>query len=140
MNKFKIRAGVSHITSAGDVPKIDSLAVFETAYTLKHVEFNNRSGNNRWSLRQMAVYQRFDTSSKMSESVLVQTSTQVQKRILELSKDGGLGELSNHWTILHEVYLGTLGQNWAIFLQSINLDVGSTVSRLSSLPTRHFPS
>ena len=118
--------------SASEISTTKHLVVFESAYTLKHVELNNRSGNNQWSLRQMAVYQRFDTSTKILGCVLIQTSTQVQKRILELSKDGGLAELSNHWTILHEVYFGTLGQNWAMFLQSINIEVGSTVSHLHS--------
>jgi hypothetical protein len=111
---------------------------FETTYTLNYVELNNRpSDSNKWSIRQMGVYQRYNTATMDSNCILIQSSNQAQRRILELSNDSGLGNLANHWSILHEVYLGTLGQDWGLFLQSININIGSTVSILCQLYCSH---
>lgn len=94
-------------------------AAYETAYLLKYVEHNGRIGDC-WSIRQMAFYQHFDTRNNVSQSLLIQTSDQVQKRIFQLVQDGHMVDFPNHWTSFHEVYLGTLSHNWGEYIEWVD--------------------
>ncbi|RFU26624.1 hypothetical protein B7463_g9721, partial [Scytalidium lignicola] len=92
---------------------------FETAYTLKHIENNGRQ-HLPWSIRQMGVYQKYNTSIKSSDCLLIQTSTRVKLRITESRKDGSIKNLSSHWTHLHELHLKTLSYNWDSYFSYVN--------------------
>ncbi len=101
--------------------------VYETSYLLKYVEHNGRV-EDCWSIRQMAFYQKFNTCHNMSQSLLIQASDQVQKRIFQLVRDGHWADFPNHWTLFHEIYLGTLSHNWAAYIEWIDTHLSRVVS------------
>jgi hypothetical protein len=86
---------------------------------LKHIE-NNARQSLPWSIRQMAVYQKYSTTTRTSNCLLIQTSARVKSRIAEVVKDGSITKLSTHWTHLHELHLGTLSHNWDAYFAYIN--------------------
>jgi len=102
-------------------------SVYETSYLLKYVEHNGRI-EDCWSIRQMAFYQHFNTRQNTSQSLLIQTSDQVQKRIFQLVQDGQIASFPNHWTFFHEVYLGTLSHNWGAYIEWIDTQLSKVVS------------
>lgn len=65
---------------------------------------------------------------KVSSCILIQTSAHTQKRISELATDGGLEELPNHWTSLHQIYLATLSSNWAEYIKFLDANIFKIVS------------
>jgi hypothetical protein len=87
------------------------IIVLEIGYHLLHTERNGRD-HHPFSIRQMAVYQKYNFSITTSDCILVQPSLQVRKRIADLLTDGGMAKLPDHWTFIHEVYLGSLSHNW----------------------------
>ncbi|KAE9377483.1 hypothetical protein N431DRAFT_527405 [Stipitochalara longipes BDJ] len=97
-------------------------SVYETSYLLKYVESNGRI-EDCWSIRQMAFYQKFDTRHNLSQSLLIQTSDQVQRRIFQLVQDGHMADFPNHWTTFHEVFLGTLSHNWGAYIEWIDTQI-----------------
>jgi hypothetical protein len=76
----------------------------------------------------MAIYQRYNAVRKFSDCCLIQTSARVKSRISGMIKDGSIAELSNHWTHLHEVYLGALSANWEEYFVYIESRASSLVS------------
>jgi hypothetical protein len=96
---------------------------------LKYVEFHGRPGTIiPWSIRQLAVYQRYDTSTKLSSCVLIQTSDRVQRRFFELAEDGDIARFPSHWSSLHKIYLGTLSNNWAAYIKLLDTKIEEIVS------------
>jgi hypothetical protein len=110
--------------STGNV--VDISLVYQTAYLFKYVEYNGRIGD-QWSIRQMAFYQRFDTHHNTSQSLLIQTSDQVQKRIYQLAGEGNMTDFLNHWTSFHEIHLGTLSHNWGAYIEWIDTQLSKVV-------------
>ncbi|KAH8602315.1 hypothetical protein B0O99DRAFT_606242 [Bisporella sp. PMI_857] len=49
------------------------------------MELNHRPGSPDWSVRQMGVYQQYNSATKASSCVLLNPSCEVQRRIKELS-------------------------------------------------------
>ncbi|KAI9774961.1 MAG: hypothetical protein M1840_000177 [Geoglossum simile] len=109
----------------GDMVKDETgISTFETAYMLKYVECHGRPGTtNPWSVRQMAVYQNFNDSTKLSSCLLIQTSVRAQKGISEAVQDGDTARIFDHWSCLHELYLGTLSDNWAAYIKCLDVKI-----------------
>jgi hypothetical protein len=93
---------------------------FETAYMLKYIDLNGRSETDPWSIRQMAVYQNFNTSTSHSNNLLIRSSDQIQKRISHLVHSKSSEALLTHWTNMHSIYLGTLSHNWGSYISWID--------------------
>lgn len=106
--------------------------VFETAYLLKHVELHGRPGTmTPWSIRQFGIYQKFDTVTKHSSCIFIQTSLDIQRRLAEVQKDQKTSkDVIDHWTCLHLLCIGTLGKNWAVYIKFLDKKVAEIVSRL----------
>lgn len=94
---------------------------------LKHVE--SKSGSSiPWSIRQMAVYQKYNTSTRTSSCLLVQTSVAVERRIFELAQNGEIAQLPDHWKNLHEIYLGTCSSGWSDYIKFLDEAISEIVS------------
>ncbi|PMD43573.1 hypothetical protein L207DRAFT_300392 [Hyaloscypha variabilis F] len=110
----------------------------DTGYILKHVE--GKPGSQiPWSIRQMGIYQSYSTSTKTSSSLLLQSSARVQKFIFDLAQDGGITQLSNHWTHLHEIYLGTMSSGWTDYIKLLDEKV-SDIENDVRFTRREMPS
>ena len=106
----------------------NEMAALDTGYILKHVEAKPGS-QIPWSIRQMGIYQSYSTSTKTSSSLLLQSSARVQKFIFDLAQDGGITQVSNHWTHLHEIYLGTMSSGWTDYIKLLDEKVSDIVSK-----------
>jgi hypothetical protein len=109
--------------------------VFETAYLLKHVELHGRPGAMiPWSIRQFGIYQKFETATKRSSCIFVQTSLDIQRRLAEVQKDHRTSkDVIDHWTCLHLLCIGTLSKNWAAYIKFLDKKVAEIVSELSHI-------
>jgi hypothetical protein len=110
------------------IGKANEEIALQTGYMFKHVE-SKPGPLIAWSIRQMGVYQTYNTSTKTSSSLLMQTSAAVQKRVFELAQNGGISQLPNHWKNLHEIYLGTLSNNWSDYIKLLNEEISEIVSK-----------
>jgi hypothetical protein len=104
--------------------------VFETAYLLKHVELHGRPGGiTPWSVRQFGFYQKFDSHTKRSSCIFIQTSLDIQRRLAEVKKERQMyRDVISHWTCLHLIGIGTLSKNWAAYIKFLDKKVAEIVS------------
>lgn len=103
------------------------MAVFETAYVLKHIEY--KAGSNiSWSNRQMAVYQKFHCATKTSSHILTQTSQNVKKQVFRLVQEGTMADFPDHWKNVHEIHLSSLSSNWIDYIKFLELKISGIVS------------
>jgi hypothetical protein len=103
------------------------MAVCETAYVLKHVEY--KAGSNiPWSIRQMAAYQIFCCATKTSSNIFIQTSQNVQKQVLKLVQEGTMAMLPDHWKNVHEIHLSSLSNNWIDYIRILESKISDIVS------------
>jgi hypothetical protein len=107
--------------------KANEIIALKTGYMFKHVE-SKPGPQIAWSIRQMGVYQSYNTSTRTSSSLLIQTSAAVQKRVFELAQNGDISQLPNHWKNLHEIYLGTLSNNWSDYIKFLDEEISEIVS------------
>lgn len=84
---------------------------------LKYTEKNHRPNGPIWSMRHMAAYQHYHRTTKSSNCILIHASEHLERRVSTLADKNASTELPDHWTILHELWLGTLVQNWREFMQ-----------------------
>ncbi len=80
-----------------------------------------------WSIRQTAIYQRHQTCSATSDCILIQAPDSIQRRFFELVEDGSMAHFINHWTSLHEVYFGSITQNWAAYIKLLDTKIDEIV-------------
>lgn len=106
----------------------------ELCYLLKYVEFDVGSSSPAlWCVRKMAVYQKVNMRSQETKCILIQPSADVQRRKEEVSQNtDACGDLSEHWTSLHMLLLGTLTRNWTTYLKYLDISVEHLVSLSSS--------
>jgi hypothetical protein len=84
-----------------------------------------------WSVRQFGLYQKFNTVTKRSICISVQTSQNIQRRLAEVKSDRKVYEdMIEHWTCLHLLYIGTLTRNWTAYIKFIEKKVADIVSHL----------
>jgi hypothetical protein len=103
------------------------MAVLETAYVLKHVEY--KAGSNiPWSIRQMAVYQNFNCATKTSSNILIQTSQNVQKQVFKLVQEGTMAVFPDHWKNVHEIHLSALSNSWIDYIKLLESKISDIVS------------
>lgn len=81
-----------------------------------------------WSIRQMAIYQKADSKTQETTSIIIQPSAEVWRRKNEIAgSTRACRKLSEHWTSLHMLILGTLNRNWTLYLQSLDISVDRLV-------------
>ncbi|KAG9229548.1 hypothetical protein BJ875DRAFT_546881 [Amylocarpus encephaloides] len=98
---------------------------FHTSYTLKHIEPHFRSGVTfPYSLRQCSILQTFSPQTRFSGAILIQTPSLVQNRIFSLAKNGAITKLPEHWTYLHETFLGRITYNWKKYIKLVDEKMG----------------
>ena len=103
--------------------------VFETAYLLKHVELHGRPGGiTPWSVRQFGLYQKYNSVTKRSSCIFVQTSLDIQRRLAEVKKERqNYQDVIKHWTCLHLICIGTLSKDWAAYIKFLDKKVAEIV-------------
>lgn len=103
------------------------MAVDEICYILKYAEQSPES--SLWSIRKMAIYQKADSKTQESKCIIVQPSAEVRRRKEEVAHDTfACIQLSEHWTGLHMLVLGTLNRNWTLYLQHLDAEIDRLVS------------
>ncbi|KAF8864440.1 hypothetical protein BDZ45DRAFT_38140 [Acephala macrosclerotiorum] len=106
----------------------------ELCYLLKYVEFDVGSSSPAlWCVRKMAVYQKVNMRSQETKCILIQSSADVQRRKEEVAQSlQACEDLSEHWTSLHLLLLGTLTRNWTTYLKYLDISVEHLHSSLHS--------
>lgn len=103
------------------------MIVDELCYVLKYAEQN--ADGSMWSDRQMAIYQKADSKTQESKCIIIQPSAEVRRRKEEVAHDiFACLQLSEHWTGLHMLVLGTLNRSWTLYLQYLDAEVDRLVS------------
>ncbi|KAI4187924.1 MAG: hypothetical protein L6R41_002499 [Letrouitia leprolyta] len=88
---------------------------FECAYALKFAELNNRSTQAPWSVRQTAIYYRYEIAKKFPTLVIISASTKIEvslKNYLKRVKDISA---SNPFEI-HIIFLDAVIGNWRFYI------------------------
>lgn len=94
---------------------------FEICYLLRSFELHGRSNlKNPWSLRQMAVYQKYDIQNKHSIWIFVQPFQRFRNDLWEeFSRSGP----TTHPLGLHAYMLGSEATNWRWYLNDLRLAI-----------------
>ena len=104
--------------------KIVSFA--EIAYLYRYVTNNGRSQGPQWSIRQSAVYQKMNMSTRCSAWILIQPSDSALKRFKDLLLD--LPELSSQPMTPHLALLNATEMDWKGYTSQLRLSIQSLVS------------
>lgn len=85
----------------------------EFAYNIRYVVKHGRNLKNPWSVRHMAVYQRFDGETDSSAWILLQPADSVYQQLQENAVDSsGSIEADKHKKSLHLAFLWSTEKNW----------------------------
>jgi len=111
--------------------------VFETTYLLKFVEPHGRSsGSNPWSLRQMGIYQRFETDTRIQSCILLQRSIRLKAMMKESfeRKTTDNSYLLQHWSSIHLLMIASISSNWDSYAKFLDQKIDVIVSSLIYFP------
>ena len=104
-----------------------SLTTAECAYALRYIELNHRSTKNPWSLRQTAVYQRYNSKSESSTWVIISASEKMEICLDRYLKSKHAFGTQNPFEI-HLLLLETALANWRPFIISLTQKINEQVS------------
>lgn len=109
----------------------ERLIGLELCYILKYVEKHEDPGPtiNPWSIRQVAVYQRFNLTSLESYQIFVRLSVAMQEGLYNaLQKNPGREcEFISQWQNVHTLILKTLNANWRQYVNYLDEEVSKIV-------------
>jgi len=104
---------------------------------LKFVELHGRSsGNNPWSLRQMGIYQSFETDTRIQSCILLQRSIRLKAMMNESFAKGTTDNsyLLQHWSSIHLLMIASILSNWDSYAKFLDqkIDVIQNSVRFAS--------
>ncbi|KUJ21645.1 uncharacterized protein LY89DRAFT_729158 [Mollisia scopiformis] len=106
--------------------KSPELGSFECAYGFRYVELNHRTLARRenpdydpWSVRQSAVYQRYDSKYNRIMFILITPSETARKNLEEAVKNAIARPGRLNAFDLHRILLSTLHENWRLYVRSL---------------------
>ncbi|KAL9579126.1 MAG: hypothetical protein Q9212_005288 [Teloschistes hypoglaucus] len=104
----------------------------EICYAVRYVARNGRSTGSPWSLRQTAVYQQYNGSTKNTVWIFLQPSADMQRRWQEIQRSK---VSSSHPATLHVVLLFAIAADWKDYIAYLrqevdNLDKKACYSRV----------
>lgn len=113
--------------------------VIEIGCLLKYVELNGRNATIPWSVRQMGVYQQFHITSRQGRCILIQPSSDLQRRMREdFDENENYTEYIDYWFSIQLLCLSTLNGNWRSYIKFLEKKVAAVVSNFSLLGHRSF--
>ena len=96
--------------------------ISELAYGLRYAELNNRDVNHPWSVRQTAVYHKFEVSSMASTWILISASQRAKLSIDRYVKSCREMSSMNPFEI-HLIILDAALANWRPFIVGLTEDI-----------------
>jgi hypothetical protein len=101
------------------------IIVDELCYVLKYVEHDIDSTSLvPWSIRQMVIYQKANSKTQETKCIIVRPSVELCRRKYKIANSvSACRQLSDHWTGLHMLIVGTLNRNWTLYLQSLDISI-----------------
>ena len=106
----------------------DILSVTELCYLLKYVELNDRNGTSPWSVRQMGVYQQFHVTSRQGRCILIQPSSDLQRRMREeFEENANCTNYIDYWFSFHLLCVSTLNRNWLSYIKFLEKKISAIV-------------
>lgn len=112
--------------------KLMLTCVLECAYILRFVELNHRSGFRPWSVRQSAIYSRYDSSSNASTWIFVALREPGLKCV-----DNYLGKTTSQTTScpfeLHVLLLNVAMSNWRAYFLHLSVKIHDLVCQKTKI-------
>ncbi|TVY81366.1 Serine/threonine-protein kinase dkf-1 [Lachnellula suecica] len=104
------------------------LGTFECAYGFRYVELNHRKGlvspesldYDPWSVRQMAVYQQYNSSMDRLTFVLIAPSKKARERLHAAVRRSIDSKRCLNAFDLHRILISTLHENWRLYIRSLD--------------------
>lgn len=103
----------------------------ECAYALRYVELNNRNTQKPWSLRQTAVYHRYDAKDDVSTWVMISASQKMETCMDRYVKSLRSVSAPNPFNV-HVLLFDTALANWRPFIISLTQKINKQVSSAST--------
>ncbi len=120
-----------HITPRNTMGARERLTELESCYLLKYVEMHEDPGPtiNPWTIRQVAVYQKFHLTSLESHQVVIRPSVAMKEGLYNaLQKNPGRErEFISRWQNVHSLFLKTLNGNWRHYINYLDEEVSNIV-------------
>ena len=108
------------------------LTNLETCYMLKYVQMHEDGpAINPWSIRQAALYQKFEVKSLESHHIFVRLSSAMQEALhhaLQRSPNKEC-EFISRWENVHMLFLKTLNANWRMYINYLDEEVSKIVRK-----------
>jgi hypothetical protein len=130
-----------HLVSDVIAPMVTSytrLTRSECAYGFRYVELNHRTlapkenpDYDPWSVRQSAIYQRYDSQYKRIMFILFAPSETARKNLEDAVRRAGSRRKLNAFD-LHRILLSTLHENWRLYVRSLESLMTQQVCRLQT--------
>ena len=103
----------------------------EFCYLLKVVDRHDdtRVDVNPWSIRQTAVYQKFNITTRQSCHITVRLASEMEtrlRRILEGDRDQA-ADFNSHWKNFHLLCLGSLSESWRQYINFLDMRITQLV-------------
>lgn len=108
-------------------PELSPLTTAECAYGLRFVELNHRSTGQPWSVRQTAIYHRYNIDEKASTWVLISASTKVKNSLHEYVRSSENLSALNPFEV-HVLLLDTLLGNWRSYVIYLTEEISKQAS------------
>ncbi|KAL5315476.1 hypothetical protein ACEPPN_016344 [Leptodophora sp. 'Broadleaf-Isolate-01'] len=106
------------------------LGSFECAYSFRYTVLNHRvdpegpsADFDRWSVRQMAVYQQYDSSKDRIMLLLVTPSNTARLKLEDLICSTNVKRKQLHAFDLHQTLISTLHGNWRLYIRDLERDL-----------------
>jgi hypothetical protein len=105
----------------------------EFCYCLRYIAKHGREQQNPWSLRQTAVYQRYDSTSRTSKWMIIQPSERLQVELTEYLelKDtitGSVTITSCDAHTVHAMVFSSTERNWREYMNTLQRELSILVS------------
>ena len=99
---------------------------------LKYVQMHEDGPTiNPWSIRQAALYQKFEVKSLESHHIFVRLSSAMQEALHEALQRSPNRECEfiSRWENVHMLFLKTLNANWRMYINYLDEEVSKIVRK-----------
>ncbi|KAH7317939.1 hypothetical protein BKA65DRAFT_515468 [Rhexocercosporidium sp. MPI-PUGE-AT-0058] len=117
---------------------VGALGSFECAYSFHYAVLNHRVDPDcpgpdfdRWSIRQMAVYQQYDSNKNRIMLLLVTPSSKARRNLEDLVQSRLTTRKQLHAFDFHQALISTSHGNWRLYIRDLEKDLQTQSDRVT---------
>jgi K+-sensing histidine kinase KdpD len=102
----------------------------DICYNFRYVERNGRTTGNPWSLRQIGVYEKYDSLKDSSTWILISASETAREALddIRLTDQPDDSRCLTETTMFHTVLIAAVSREWRKYLEHLQVELDILVS------------